>query len=96
MFSGTPPRRKAPKVTQEESINTAAAAIAKAVTVASFQTLTHPRHKVLYKYQESLLEEQLKFGIKVKVNHWYWKNSQHGVLNQGKFDEQKVDGLRKL
>ena len=38
MFSGTPPRRKAPEVTPEESIVTAAAAIAKAITVASSQT----------------------------------------------------------
>ena len=67
--SETPPRRKALKVTPEKSIITVTAAIAKAVTVASFQTLTHPGHKVLYRCQESLLEEQLKFGIKVIVNH---------------------------
>ena len=38
MFSGTPPRRKAPKVTPEKSIITAAAAITKPITVASCQT----------------------------------------------------------
>ena len=38
MFSGIPLKRKAPKVSPEESIITAAAAIAKAVTVASSQT----------------------------------------------------------
>ena len=65
MFSGISIRRRAPKVTLEESIITAAAGIAKADTVASPQTPNSPRAQSPL----SVSGKQLKIGVKVIFNY---------------------------
>ena len=102
MFSGTPLKRKTPRVTPEESIITAAAAIAKAVNVASSQTTIVNSPQT----QSPLSVSGISPGRAADIRDKSYgqlstlkKLFQDGVLSQDEFDEQKdliLDGLRKL
>ena len=102
MFSGVPLKRKAAKITPEESIITAAAAIAKAVSVASSQTtiVNSPQS------QSPLSISGVSPGRAADIRGKNFnqlsvlrKLLEDGVLSQDEFDEQKdiiLEGLRKL
>ena len=102
MFSGIPTKRKSPKVTPEGSIITAAAAIAKAVTVASSQTTIVNSPQA----QSPLSVSGVSPGRAAEIRGKCYsqlstlkKLFQDGVLSQDELDEQKdliLDGLRKL
>ena len=102
MFTGVPSRRKAPKVTPEESIITAAAAIAKAVTVASSQTTIINSPQTQSPLSVSGISPGRAADIRGKSYSQLStlrKLFQDGILSQDEFDEQKdliLDGLRKL